>query len=253
MRLQGKTAIITGAAAGIGRAAAQLFVREGARVLLVDRSEQELREVAASLDEAAIFRVADVTDEAAMRGVVDTALSQFGAIDVFVANAGIEGVIKPIVDYPLDNFERVINVNVRAVLLGLQAVLPHMIARRQGSVIVTASHGALHAAPGMVAYIASKHAVVGLMKTAALEVAEYGVRVNTVNPGPVETRMMRSIEEGNRPGHAEDAYHAAAARSPMRRYAEPEEVAQTMLFLASDDSRHCSGSMYAVDGGLSAR
>lgn len=252
MRLEGKTAIITGAAAGIGRAAARLFVREGARVLLVDRSEQELCEAAAALGNAATFQVADVSDTAAMRGVVEVALNQFGVIDIFVANAGIEGVIKPLVDYPLEMFEQVIDVNVRGVFLGLQAVLPHMIARRQGSIIVTASHGALHAAPGMAGYIASKHAVAGLMKVAALEAAEFGVRVNTVNPGPVETRMMRSIEEGNRPGHAEDAYRAVVARSPMRRYAEPEDVAQTMLFLASDDSSHCSGGMYPIDGGRSA-
>lgn len=253
MRLQGKTAVITGAASGIGRAAAQLFVREGARVLLVDRSEQDLKAVAAALDAAATFQVADVTDAAAMRGVIDTALAQFDVIDIFVANAGIEGEIKPLVDYSLEVFDQVISVNVRGVFLGLQAVLPHMIARRQGSIIITASYGALHGAPGMAAYIASKHAVAGLMKVAAIETAAHGVRVNTVNPGSVETPMIRRIQEGITPGHAEEARRVRMEQMPMGRFAEPEDVAQTMLFLASDDSRYCSGGMYSVDGGISAR
>lgn len=253
MRLLGKTAVITGAASGIGRATAQLFVREGARVLLVDRSEPELHTLTAALGEAAIFQVTDVTDGAAMRRVIDVALSHFGAIDVFVANAGIEGVIAPLVDYPLDVFDQVLNVNVRGVLHGLQAVLPHMIARQQGSIIVTASYGGQHGAPGMAAYIASKHAVAGLMKVAAIETAAHGVRVNTVNPGSVETPMIRRIQEGLSPGHAEEAKRTRISQMPMGRFAEPEDVAQTMLFLASDDSRYCSGGQYPVDGGISAR
>jgi 3alpha(or 20beta)-hydroxysteroid dehydrogenase len=253
MRLQGKTAVITGAASGIGRATAQLFVREGARVLLIDRSEQDLQAVATALGAAAIFQVADVADAKAMRGAIEVALGHFGVIDIFVANAGIEGVIAPLVDYPLDVFDQVLNVNVRGVLLGIQAVLPHMSARRQGSIIVTASAGARQGAPGMAAYIASKHAVTGLMKVAAIEAATYGVRVNTVNPGSVATPMIRRIQEGLSPGHAEEAQRARMAQMPMGRFAEPEDVAQTMLFLASDDSLYCSGGQYPVDGGISAR
>ncbi|MET0378238.1 MAG: SDR family NAD(P)-dependent oxidoreductase [Spongiibacteraceae bacterium] len=254
MRLQKKTAIVTGAAAGIGLAAARLFAREGARVLLVDLNEAALQAAVAEIgDASSSYIVADVSQQAAMQWVVDTGLLRLGVIDIFVANAGIEGVIKPLTEYPVDIFDRVINVNVRGVFLGIRSVLPHMSSRRSGSIIITASGAALHGAPGMAAYIVSKHAVAGLMKVAALEAAAFDVRVNTVNPGPVETRMMRSIEEGNAPGAAEHAHRAGAASIPMQRYAEPEDVAATMLFLAGDESRYCSGGMYSVDGGMSAR
>ncbi|MET0378056.1 MAG: SDR family oxidoreductase [Spongiibacteraceae bacterium] len=252
MRLTDKIAVITGAAAGIGLAAAKLFVAEGATVVMVDLNAQQLADAVATIKSPRATQVvANVADAEQMRGVIATTVRKFGRLDIFVANAGIEGVVKPFTEYPLEIFDRVLSVNVRGVFIGVQAALQAM-QPTGGSIVITASGAATQGAPNMAAYITSKHAVAGLMKVAALDGAKFGIRVNTVNPGPVETRMMRSLEEGNAPGHAEQAHKAGAARIPLGRYAEPEDVARTMLFLASDDSRYCSGGMYPVDGGMSA-
>jgi len=248
MRLAQKIILMTGAAGGIGLAAAERFVAEGARVVLVDRDEETLARACAGLGSAASYAVADVTrPEAVERAVRDT-LARHGGIDVFVANAGIEGAVAPLEDYPLDAFEQVMSVNVRGVFLGLKYVIPVMRARG-GSIIITSSGAGTSGIPKLSAYVASKHAVIGLMRTAALENARYGIRVNTVNPGPVETRMMRSIEDGNAPGDGEVVKRKMTAAVPLRRYAQPEEIAAVMAFLASDDSSYCTGSVYPVDGG----
>jgi NAD(P)-dependent dehydrogenase (short-subunit alcohol dehydrogenase family) len=251
-RLDGKIAVITGAARGIGLAAAKLFVGEGARVLMVDLDEGPLRRAAKEVGEAASDFVADVTDASQVEAYVRTAGERYGGFDVLLANAGIEGPVKPIAEYPIDVFDRVIAVNVRGAWLGVRTAIPVMQKRGGGSIIITSSiAGVKGGIPGISAYVTSKHAVIGLMRNAALECAPLGIRVNTVTPAPIETRMMRQLEEGMIPGGGGQAKEAVAAMIPMHRYGTPDEVARTMLFLASEDSRYCSGGIYLVDGGMS--
>ena len=252
MKLDNKIAVITGAAMGIGLAAAKLFVAEGATVVMVDQNAPQLSAAAQSMTSMRVsHRVADITDVEQVHGMVEATIQKFGRIDVFVANAGVEGIVKDFADYPLEVFDHVLKVNVRGTFLCVQAALKAM-QPKGGSIVVTASGAATQGAPGMAAYIASKHAVAGLMKVAALDGAKYGIRVNTVNPGPVATRMLRSLESSAAPGREDEMRKAAATRIPLGRHAAADDVARTMLFLASDDSAYCTGGMYSVDGGLSA-
>ena len=258
-RLEGKVAIITGATGGIGQAASRLFAEEGARVTLVDLDESALQELARSIgEERASYIAADVTDPDQSQAYVDAAVNRWGGIDILLANAGIEGVVSDIPDYPIDVFDRVMAVNVRGVWLGIKYAVPAMRERGGGSIVITSSTAGIGGASEMSAYNTSKHAVIGMMRCAALEGATHGIRVNTVNPAPIETRMMRSIEEQrvailDDPNlTVETAKQSYATRIPLRRYGNPEEVARMMLFLASDDSSFCTGGIYMVDGGRSA-
>ena len=167
-------------------------------------------------------------------------------------NAGIEGTIKTIPDYPEEMFDKVLGVNVRGVFLGLKYVMPEMSAGGGGSIVITSSTAGIRAIGGMSAYATSKHAVIGLMRTAALEGAEADIRVNTVNPAPIDTRMMTSIEEQSGLPASDRSNRPMALHTPLQRYGEPEEVAQLMLFLASSESSFCTGGVYMVDGGVSA-
>lgn len=253
-RLDGKVAVITGGAGGIGIEAGRLFVREGARVLLVDLGEKSLQQAVQTIgSEAVSYAVADVTQPEQVQHYVQVARERYNGIDIFLNNAGIEGVVQPITDYPIDVFDQVMAVNVRGAWLGLKYVMPEMQKRGGGSIIITSSVAGIRGTAGVSAYITSKHAVIGMMRTAALEGAPLGIRVNTVNPAPIETRMMRSLEEGFAPGAAEQAKQRIASTVPLQRYGSPEEVAQVMLFLGSDESRYCTGGVYMVDGGISAR
>jgi NAD(P)-dependent dehydrogenase (short-subunit alcohol dehydrogenase family) len=262
-RLAGKVAIITGGSGGIGRAAAKRFVKEGARVLLVDLDEAALR---ATVEEAvdlggrasASYVVADTTQPEQVEAFVRAAVERYSGVDSFLANAGIEGRVEPISEYPLDVFDQVMAVNVRGVWLGLKYVMPEMARRGGGSIVITSSVAGIRGGPGTSAYTTSKHAVIGLMRVAAMEGAPLNIRVNTVNPAPIETRMMRSLEQ-QRADNADDPAVTAAQmkaagteRIPLRRYGEPDEVARMMLFLASDDSSFSTGGVYMVDGGMSA-
>lgn len=262
-RLTGKVAIITGGAGGIGRAAARLFVQEGAKVLLVDLDEGALQQAVAGAGggDSASYVVADTTEPDEVQRFVDTAVERYGGVDVFLANAGIEGRVLPIPEYPVDVFDRVIAVNVRGVWLGLRSVIPAMEKRGGGSIVITASTAGIRGTAGTSAYTTSKHAVIGLMRSAALECAALGIRVNTVNPSPIETRMMRSLEQqraeqAERTGDVtmtpEEIKALGASRVALKRYGQPEEVAKVMLFLASDESSFCTGGVYMVDGGVSA-
>jgi len=252
-RLAGKVAVITGGAGGIGIEAGRLFAAEGAKVLLVDLSEEPLRQAVSTIgSEAVSYTVADVTQPGQTQQYVCAAVERYGGIDIYLANAGIEGTVQSITDYPLEIFDKVLAVNVRGVWLGLKYVIPEMKNRGGGSIIITSSVAGIKGTPGVSAYVTSKHAVIGMMRTAALEGAPFNIRVNTVNPAPIETRMMRSLEEGFAPGAAAQAKKNLSNWVPSKRYGTPEEVAQMMLFLASDDSRYCSGGVYMVDGGVSA-
>ena len=252
-RLDGKVAIITGGSGGIGRAAGRMFVSEGADVLLVDLNEDALKEACAEIGSNRVdYCVADVTSNADNERMVAKATEKFGGVDVFLANAGIEGDVLPIEAYDEDRFEQVMAVNVKGVFLGLKHTMPAMRERGGGSVVITSSVAGVGGTPGLSAYVTSKHAVIGLMRTAAKEGAPDNIRVNTVNPSPVETRMMRSLEAGMSPDDVDAAKASISANIPMQRYGEPDEIAKVMLFLASDDSSWVTGSVQMADGGSTA-
>ena len=253
-KLAGKVALITGAASGIGAAAAQLFAEEGARVFLVDIDSDALESTAKEIGtEIADHMTANVADENQTEQYVSAVVKRFGRIDVGLLNAGIEGKVSPIVDCPTDLFDKVIAVNLRGVWLGLKHVMPAMAKQDGGSIVITSSIAGVRGRPGIAPYVASKHAVIGLMRCAALEGAEQGIRVNTINPSPVETRMMRSLEQGFSPDDPDKFRREYAATAPLGRYAEPREVAKLMLFLASDDASYINGSVHMIDSGRNAR
>ena len=252
-RLAGKVAIITGGAGGIGLEAGRLFTAEGAKVLLVDLSEEPLKHAVKAIGSDAVsYIVADVSQPEQTQRYVQTAVERYGGVGIYVANAGIEGSVQPISDYPLEVFDKVLAVNVRGVWPGLKYVFPALKARGGGSIVITSSVAGIKGTAGISAYVTSKHAVIGMMRTAALEGAPFNIRVNTVNPAPIETRMMRALEEGFAPGASPRAKRSLSNWLPAKRYGTPEEVAHMMLFLASDDSRYCNGGVYMVDGGVSA-
>lgn len=254
-RLKGKVAVITGGAGGLGKETAKLFLQEGAKVVLVDLSEEPLFKAQEELSRfgEVVAVQADVTQESDTIHYVKTAVDHFGTIDVFFNNAGIEGVFSSFVDTTVENFDQVMRVNVRGVFLGIKHVLPVMMEQKSGSIINTSSVAGLMGWYGITPYVASKHAVIGLTKNAALEAAKFNVRVNSIHPAPVNTRMMRSVEEGFMPGEAEKAKEAITQEIPMGRYGEPIDVAHLVLFLASDESAFITGSQLRVDGGIGAK
>ncbi|MBR9911800.1 MAG: SDR family oxidoreductase [Gammaproteobacteria bacterium] len=250
MRLKDKVVLITGAAGAIGIAAVKRFSEEGAKVMLADVNLESLQPLVAQLgaDRAACVAV-DVTQPDQVENMVRACTDAFGGIDVFVANAGIEGKIGEIIDSDVANLDKVLAVNVRGVWLGLHYVIPVMKNGGGGSIIITSSGAGVKGAANMVPYNTSKHAVIGMMRCAALECTQYNIRVNTVNPGPIESRMMRSIAEGFAPGGGDDFNQKITAQTPMGRYGQPVEIANMMVFLGSDESSYCTGSVYMVDGG----
>ena len=249
-RIENKVAVITGGAGGIGSEVARRFVDEGALVLLVDLDEDALSQVCSELPSNRVsYLTADVTNWADNQAVVSLALERYGGLDIFLANAGIEGAISSILDYDEEVFDRLMAVNVKGPFLGLKAVIPEMIKSGGGSVIITSSVAGLRGGPRLAPYVTSKHAVIGLMKSAAKEFATHNIRVNTVNPSPVGTRMIESIERGLRPEDPDSVREAMRANIPLGRYAHPEDVANLMLFLASDESKFITGSVHMVDGG----
>ena len=252
-RLDGRVAIITGGASGIGRAAAKLFVSEGANVFLVDRNETDLAKAVAELDPAHTgYMAADIADPEQVEASVKAAVERFGGVDIALLNAGITGGRMPIEEFPIDLFDSVMAVNLRGAWLGLRAVIPQMKRRGRGSVVVTSSIQGLAALAGTTAYTTSKHGLVGMVKGAALELAPHNIRVNAIHPGYIDTPMMDRIHKDAAPD-APDAVHEAIAKSvPMARYAKPEEIARLMLFLASDESSYSTGASFIADGGLLA-
>jgi NAD(P)-dependent dehydrogenase (short-subunit alcohol dehydrogenase family) len=251
IRLDGKVAVVTGAAGVIGSATLRLLAERGARVVAIDRNEQDLqaatRDLPASAEVLAI--TADVTSEDEVADYVRAAIEKFGTIDVFYNNAGIEGDIAPITQYSLAAFRRVLDVNVVGVFLGLKHVLPAMLKQNSGSIINTASIAGLIGSPYIAVYSASKHAVIGLTKSAALECSATGVRVNCVCPGLIDSRMLSAIVEGRNPGNAPVPNERIVERIPARRLGQAREVASIVAFLASEEASYVSGSAYTVDGG----
>jgi NAD(P)-dependent dehydrogenase (short-subunit alcohol dehydrogenase family) len=254
IRLDGRVAIVTGAAGVIGTATMRLLAERGARIVAVDRKAEELRAAIADLPASAeaLAVTADVRDEDEIAAYVRATTDRFGAIDVFYNNAGIEGDIARITQYSLETFRRVLDVNVVGVFLGMKHVLPVMLQQNRGSIINTASIAGLIGSPDVAVYTASKHAVIGLTKSAALECAASGVRVNCVCPGLIDSRMLSAIIEGRNTGNTPVPNDRIVERIPARRLGHASEVASVVAFLASDEASYVSGSAYTVDGGRTA-
>jgi NAD(P)-dependent dehydrogenase (short-subunit alcohol dehydrogenase family) len=244
--MKNKVILITGALTGIGRATAIAFAREGAHVVVCGRHDDagnalvtELRAVGA---EAEYIR-ADVRHEDDVRGLVDRTVKRFGRLDVAVNNAGTEGKPGPVTEQTAESYASTFDTNVLGTLLSLKHELRVMLPQRQGSIVNVSSTFGRAGGPGASVYVASKHAVEGLTKAAALEVAGSGVRVNVVAPGPIETGML------NRFTGDEEKKAALVSRVPLRRAGLPEEIAQTIVFLASEKASFITGVSIAVDGG----
>src|ERR1700742_2708777 len=254
IRLDGKVAVVTGAAGVIGTAAMQLLAERGAHIVAVDRKQQELQTAIRNLPAPAraVAVTADVTSEHEVAEYVRAAVDTFGTIDAFYKNAGIEGDVAPITKYSLESFRRVLDVNVVGVFLGMKHVLPVMLKQNRGSIINTASIAGLIGSPDIAVYTASKHAVIGLTKSAAQECAKTGVRVNCVCPGLIDSRMLSAIIDGRNPGNAPTPNEKIVERIPARRLGQASEVASIVAFLASDEASYVSGSAYTVDGGRTA-
>ena len=255
MDFTGKVALLTGGGGGIGRATALAFAKAGAKVVVVDRDAAAGEATAGIIKQQggeAKFIAADVTKSVDVANYVKETLAAFGKIDCFFNNAGIEGSLAHTADYDEAMFDQVIGINVKGVFLGLRHVLPVLIAQKSGAVVNTASVAGLVATPGMPAYVASKHAVIGLTKTAAGEVARQGVRVNAVCPGPVDTRMIHALEKMISPDDPDAVGKRYASVIPSGRYTTPEEIANMVLFLSSDLASNITGAQYVVDGGRTA-
>tara|TARA_R110002050_G_scaffold255741_1_gene394513 strand:+ start:45825 stop:46583 length:759 start_codon:yes stop_codon:yes gene_type:complete len=249
LRLKDKVAVITGGAGGIGLATAKLFLQEGAKVVIVDIDREVLEKATLAVDDENLsICVADVSKVLDNEKFVETILERHGRIDIFFANAGIEGTSKPIAEYPEEIFDKVIGVNLKGVWLGCKHVIPKM--KQGGSVIITSSVAGLRGFSGLGAYVASKHAVVGLMRVAAKENANRNIRVNTIHPGPVNNNMMRRLENDMSPESPNDIMKGFEAAVPLKRYAESSEIAAMALFLASDESKYITGTTHVVDGGM---
>lgn len=256
MEFHGKVAVVTGGGNGIGRASSLGFAARGAKVVIVDRDAATGEAAAGVVRQQggeALFVAADVTSPDSVRGYVERAVQAFGRIDCFHNNAGIEGAVAATADYDDAMFDSVMAVNVRGVFLGLKYVLKQMLAQKSGGAIVnTASTAGLLGSPGMPAYVASKHAVLGLTKTASGEVARHGIRVNAVCPGPIDTRMIHDLEAQLDPADPGSVGRRYQASIPIGRYGTPEEVANTVLFLCSELAGNITGAHFVVDGGRSS-
>jgi 3alpha(or 20beta)-hydroxysteroid dehydrogenase len=248
-RLNGKVALITGGARGMGASEAQLFIEEGARVVITDVLDgvgQETAQRLSSDGSACKFIRHDVTQEDQWNTVVAQAIAAFGQIDILVNNAGVfeQG---SVLDTSLSAFNKTMDINVTGVFLGLKAVAHHMVERKTGSIINISSVAGLAGTPGFLAYGASKWAVRGMTKGVAKELAPFGVRVNSIHPGIIDTPMLQTFEAAG-----EGVREAVRMRIPLGREADPFEVARIALYLASDESSYSTGSEFVVDGGWSA-
>ena len=253
-RLDDKVAIITGATGGIGEATARLFLDLGAKVMLVARSADKLAATRGRLEAHGEVggSISDAADEAGMAAAVAATLDRFGGLDILIANAGTEGVLKPIEALSVEEFEDTMRTNVTGVWLAMKHCVAPLKARGGGSIVALSSIAGVIGFPAMAPYIASKHAVYGLVKTAALELGPSNIRVNAVGPGPIDNRMIDSLQNQLAPDDPAALRSGIEASIAMRRYGTNEEVAHLLAFLASDASSYCNGSIYMIDGGYVA-
>jgi NAD(P)-dependent dehydrogenase (short-subunit alcohol dehydrogenase family) len=248
--LDGKVCVITGGAGSIGLATAKLFVAEGAKVALVDLATADLDRAAASLASDRVITIAaDVTDAGETRAYVDKTVARWGKIDVLVSNAGNLGAVAPVTEFPEDKFDAVMAVHIRGAFLACKYGLPQM--NDGGSLIITSSIVGLRGGGGgTLAYVTAKHAQVGLMRCVAREVAPRHIRVNTIHPGPVDNSFQLAVEDGIGALVGIDATKMLNEAIPLKRHARPDEIALSMLYLASDQSSFTTGTTLSVDGGL---
>ncbi|TGY87636.1 SDR family oxidoreductase [Marinicauda algicola] len=253
-RLEGKTALITGATGGIGAATARAFLREGAQVMLVDLDGQRLQDTARRMEGGSRLATAaaDVGDESALASAFQAAAGTFGGLDIVFANAGIEGQGGPVESFDQAEFRRVIDTNLIGVWLTMKHAVPMLKARGGGVILATASVAGLVGFPGLCPYVASKHAVCGLVKSAALELGEANIRVNAIAPGPIANAMMERVERTLSPGDPGAMRTGLMGALAIKRYGTNEEVAGLALYLASDEAGYLTGGIYTVDGGFTA-
>ena len=247
---EGKVALVTGAGGGIGRATALAFAREGARVVASDvegAGGDETARLVADAGGTAVHVACDVTRRGEVETLVGAAVDAFGRLDCAHNNAGIEGTYARTADCDEEDFDRTCAVNLKGVYLGLKSEIAHMLGAGGGAIVNTASVAGVEGAKNLPAYVASKHGVMGLTRTAALEYATRGIRVNAVCPGPIRTRMLEAIMEEN--PRMEPAMVAAV---PMRRLGKPEEIAEAVVWLCSDRASYVTGQGLVVDGGFTA-
>ena len=253
MNFTDKIALVTGGGNGIGRASALLFAEHGAAVVVVDKdAAADTARLITEQGGDALDVAADVSRSDQVQAYVAAALRKHDRIDCFFNNAGIEGQVAPTAEYDEDVFDSVMAVNVKGVFLGLRHVLPVMLKQGSGTVVNSASIAGLVGSPGMPAYVASKHAVIGLTKVTAGEVSGAGVRVNAVCPGPIETRMIQGLAEQINPSDPDTVHKGYHSNIPLGRYGQADEVANVVLFLCSDLASNITGAQYVVDGGRTA-
>ncbi len=252
-RLENKVAVITGGGSGIGAATAKLFLQEGARVLIVGRTEDKLRKVLQELNHEHLgYAVADVSKVEDTQRYFRQAAERFGGVDVLVGNAGVEGPYKPIDEHTVEDFDQVMAINVRGCWLGVKYAFPEMRKRGGGSIILTSSVVGISSLPANSSYTASKHAVVGLARSLAHDGAPFNIRVNAVCPGVIDNDMTAAIHTRLAPGNEEAVKARMSQRVPMQRYGQSEEIARMYLFLASDESSYSTGGVFVADGGMTA-
>jgi NAD(P)-dependent dehydrogenase (short-subunit alcohol dehydrogenase family) len=246
-RFTDKVAFVTGAASGIGRAAAMAFAAEGARVAILDRSASALDEIEASVREAGSGEVLAVVADVAIPEEVEAAIGKivgrFGRLDVAFNNAGVENKAYPVAELPLEEWDRILDVNLRGTFLCMKHELAQMVTQGAGVVVNTSSGAGIKGVPGGAAYAASKHAIIGLTKSAALDYAKRNIRVNAVLPGNIETPMMDRFTGGD--------IQKAIDLEPVGRLGRPEEIAEAVLWMSSDLGGFVTGSAIVVDGGWS--
>jgi NAD(P)-dependent dehydrogenase (short-subunit alcohol dehydrogenase family) len=247
----GKVALVTGGANGIGAATVEKLIARGARVVVGDADAAALELIETRFGSERLTGViVDAADPDAMAAAAAEALRRFGGLDVAILAAGIEGVVAPVDQYPYETLQKVLRTNVRGVFCGLQAAIRSM-QQRGGAIVIVSSISGVTGFPGVSAYTASKHAVLGLLRSAALEAAPQRIRINAVAPGFTATRMTRDLEASIDASDPAAVRENVCLRTPLRRYAEPAEIAEMIVFLASDAAAFCTGSVHVVDGGYS--
>jgi NAD(P)-dependent dehydrogenase (short-subunit alcohol dehydrogenase family) len=248
VKLAGKVALITGAGSGIGRGSALLFAKEGARIAVADIDEESaaesVRQIKSQGGEAIAIR-ADVSSPGDVQAMVETTVSRFGTVDILYNNAATEGPICFAAQISVEQFDYVMDVNLRGTWLGMKYALPIMMAKRSGAILNVSSLAGLRATPGGAAYCASKFGVIAITQAVAIEYGKYNIRANCIVPGWIETPMVHRLFGANLP-------QSSVTAAPLRRIGQPQDVAKAALFLVSDDADYITGTVFPVDGGINA-